>query len=176
MKVAVLSESPADEAAVRILIEGLLATETEVVPLPTPKTRGWKAVLDSVRGALYHLSYQTDADALVMTLDSNGSPVHQAAHETAQAGDPVCRLCRLRNMVDRIHRHLQLPKGRDPLKIALGLAVPAVEAWYLVGLDPRVSEAAWNEGLQSGNPPYSKLNLKQQAYDTEKPSLALEQE
>jgi hypothetical protein len=67
MKVAILSESPADEAAIRILVDGLLATETEPVPVPTPGTRGYRAVLNSVRPALNHLHYLTDADALVLT-------------------------------------------------------------------------------------------------------------
>lgn len=33
--------------------------------------------------------------------------------------------------------------SRSPLKVAVGVAVPAIEAWYLVGRHPAASEAAW---------------------------------
>lgn len=175
MKVAVLSESPADEAAVGILVAGLLGIETERVPLPDPKTRGWKAVLNSVRPALFHLHYQTDADALVVTLDSDESPPHQKGHDQPGGADRTCRLCRLRDIVGQVQTLLRPRQGRGPIKTALGLAVPAIEAWYLAGSDRRVTESAWIHALQSGSLPYTKNNLKQKVYGTEKPSLAHEQ-
>lgn len=63
MKIAVLSESPADEAAVSILIEGLLGVCMTRVPLPTPGTRGWKGTFNAVALALRHLHYRTDEEA-----------------------------------------------------------------------------------------------------------------
>ncbi len=176
MKVAVLSESPADEAAVLVLVEGLLGIETEFVPLPAPKTRGWRSVLNSVSPALYHLHYETDADALVVTLDSDESPVHQKGHDELNGANDKCRLCQLRAIVDEIQDQLRPRQGRGPIKTAVGVAVPAVEAWYLAGLDPHVTESAWILALQSGKPPYTKRDLKRKAYGVEKPSLALEQE
>ena len=40
MKVAVLSESPADEAAIRILIDGILGRPTQSADMPPIRTRG----------------------------------------------------------------------------------------------------------------------------------------
>jgi hypothetical protein len=55
MKVAVLSESPADEAAIRIMVDRLLGQETHPVALPPLRSRGWPSVreiLPSVYKAL----------------------------------------------------------------------------------------------------------------------------
>lgn len=175
MKVAVLSESPADEAAVEVLVAGLLGIDTESVPLPRPKTRGWKAVFNSARLALIHLHYHTDADALVVTLDSDESPPHQKGHDQPGGADQKCRLCQLRGIVSPVQAQLRPRQGRGPIRTALGLAVPAVEAWYLAGLDRRVTESAWIQALQSGSFPYTKGNLKEKVYGTERPSLAHEE-
>jgi len=176
MKVAVLSESPADEAAVWILVQGLLDVEGELVPWPTPKTRGWRGVLNSADPVLHYLHYSTDADALVITLDSDLSPVHQRGHDQPGGAADKCGLCQLRATVDSVQSQLRPREKRGPIQTALGLAVPAVEAWYLAGRDPHVSETTWLLGMESGKFPYTKLDLKQMVYGTERPSLALEQQ
>jgi hypothetical protein len=60
------------------------------------------------------------------------------------------------------------------LKVAIGTAVPAIEAWYRCGIDPQVSEAAWSRGLQSGDFPFTKNRLKQMVYGTDRPGIAWE--
>jgi len=176
MKIAVLSESPADEAALFVLLRGLRDMEMQRVLLPTPKTRGWRAVLSLVRPTLIHLHYQTDADGLVVTVDSDESPVHQRAHEEPGGSDVSCRLCGLRRVVAEVQRGLRARQGRGPLKVAIGLAVPAVEAWYLAGRDPHATESAWIQALQARGLPYTKNELKRKTYGTDHPSLALEEE
>jgi hypothetical protein len=54
-----------------------------------------------------------------------------------------------------------------PLKIAYGMATPAMEAWYIAATEHGVSETAW----KSGSFPYSRLALKEKAYGTSRPSL-----
>jgi hypothetical protein len=76
MIVAVVSESPADEAAIRILVDAVLGVRTE--PTPTAyirDRRGWQQILKLVPKILLHTYYRTDAIGLVVVLDSNGSPV-----------------------------------------------------------------------------------------------------
>ncbi|MCI0587994.1 MAG: hypothetical protein L0323_14270, partial [Planctomycetes bacterium] len=68
------------------------------------------------------------------------------------------------------------PTRQQPLKIALGLAVPAIEAWYLHGTYPQVGEAAWRAGSESGRFPFSVRELKERVYGTERPTLAVEVE
>jgi hypothetical protein len=57
---------------------------------------------------------------------------------------------------------------------AVGLAVPAIEAWYLCGREQNVSENAWAQGLKERRRPYTRNRLKELAYGTDRPSLALE--
>jgi hypothetical protein len=66
---------------------------------------------------------------------------------------------------------LKASLGRSALKVAIGLAVPAIEAWYLVGKEHQVGEAAWIVGLQAGKPPFTKRQLKNLVYGTDRPSL-----
>ena len=61
------------------------------------------------------------------------------------------------------------------MKVAVGLAVPSIEAWYRVGVDGTVTEAALvqaHTGLTS-RLPYTKTSLKQAVYGTDKPPIGL---
>lgn len=176
MKLAVFSESSADEAAIRILVEGLLEEKTEFAPIIPIRARGWQAVLQYLPNVLRHLHYRTDADGLVAVVDSDRSPVHQESHATQEDAMERCRLCLMRRIVNDVCNGLRPRQGYAPLKIALGLAVPQIEAWYLAGSDPHVSEAAWIVGLESGKPPYTADSLKQQVYGDKEPLIALETE
>jgi hypothetical protein len=65
------------------------------------------------------------------------------------------------------------------LKIAIGLAIPTIEAWLLCGVDSHVTEAAWINGLKEDRRdrmPYTKGSLKRQLYGTSHPSLFIETE
>jgi hypothetical protein len=61
--------------------------------------------------------------------------------------------------------------GRTGLRVAVGLAIPSIEAWYLCGSDHQVNEAAWNMALESGHFRYDNQRLKQSVYGTVHPSL-----
>ena len=174
MKLAVLSESSADEAAIRVLIDGILGRRTQLITFPPLETRGWRAVLRILPAVFKYLHYQTDAESFVVVVDSDHSPVHKSSHEQPSGADEKCRLCKLREAVVQVQGKLRPRSGRPPIKTALGVAVPAVEAWYRCGLDPRVSETAWILGLQSKSYPYTKLRLKEEVYGTERPLLPLE--
>jgi len=75
MKVAIYGESPADEAALRILVDGLLGAPTEAIGFPWLKSRGWPSILQNLPKVLQYLHYQTDAQGLVVVVDSNRSPL-----------------------------------------------------------------------------------------------------
>ncbi len=173
MKVAVLSESPADEAAIRILVDGILGRPTQSADMPPIRTRGVSGVFTILPTVLKHLHYRTDADALVVVVDSDRTPVHKPEHEQEGGADERCRLCKIRQTVDSTLDQLPV-QGRPRIKIAVGIAVPAVEAWYQCGRDPHVTEAAWIAGLSSGRFPYTTSRLKEDVYGTSRPSLELE--
>jgi hypothetical protein len=175
MKVAVLSESPADEAALRALIAAVFKHTPKYVG-PGYRARGWPNVVQILPGVLRHLHFNTDTDLLVTVVDADDSVVHTAAHDAPDYFHPRCRMCQLRAVYRQTTKRLPPAHGRERVVRAIGVAVPAIEAWYLSGRDDSVSEAIWLEGQESGRRPYSRAELKQRVYGTERPSLALETE
>jgi hypothetical protein len=106
MKVAVFSESPADEVAVRILVDATLGRATEPVALAGLRTRGWPAVKATLPVVIHQLHYNTDADALVVVADSDDSPVHDPSHDVPGANTAGCRLCELRAAASAVFARL----------------------------------------------------------------------
>lgn len=172
MKVAYFSESAADEAALKILTEALLGKATEIVPHAGLRHRGWPSVPELLPGVLKHLHYHTEAEGLVLVVDSNCTPVHSPSHETGEAVESRCRLCRLRRIAGQTMPNVRPRTHAPPLQIAFGLAVPAIEAWLLCGEDPHVTEAASMEALKSAiEAKRYKFWLKERLYGTTRPSL-----
>ena len=170
MKVALLSESPADEAALRVLAEAVLGAAPHFVA-PGLRARGWPNVAQVLPAVIRHLHFQTDTDALVVVVDSDDSVVHSADHDRPDYFHPQCRMCELRAVFRRTVKRLPPAHGRPRVLRGVGVAVPAIEGWYLCGRDASVSEAAWTAGQESGRQPYSRAELKWRVYGTDRPSL-----
>ncbi len=175
MKIAIVSESPADEAAIKILVDAIVGTESEVFPLRT-RPHGWTRVFELLPNIVVGLHYGTDVEAVVVVVDSDDTPVHQDFHNSAQTVDPECRLCRLRATVKLALSRVQPLPERAPLNTGLGLAVPSIEAWYRCGLDPHVNEATWNRKLMGERITYNRQSLKIDVYGSHQPSLGMEAE
>jgi hypothetical protein len=182
MKLAILSESPGDEAALRVLVEFALGGRFSLVA-PTLRARGWPSVEQVLPPILRHLYFHTQADGLVVVCDTDDSPVHTVEHETPNYHHPFCRLCRLRSVFRRTIRNLPArpgpvgggnPPGQGRIFRAVGVAVPAIEAWLLCGKDDTVTEEAWIRGQETGVMPYTRRDLKRRVYGTERPSLPWE--
>ncbi len=173
MKVALLSESPADEAALQVLVEAVLAESVALVK-PGLRARGWPNVLQVLPAILRHLHFNTDAEVLAVVVDSDDSVVHSAEHEMPGYHHPLCRLCQLRTVFHKVQRRFPRLHHRDRVLRAVGIAVPAIEAWYLCGQDPQVTELAWVEGQAQGRIPYTRRDLKWRVYGTDRPGLAFE--
>ncbi len=173
MKVAILTESPADETALRVLVEAVLGAPPHFVS-PGLRARGWPNVAQLLPAVIRHLHFQTDTDTLVVVVDSDDSVVHTAAHDRPDYFHPQCRMCELRAVFRRTVKKLPPAHGRDRLWRAVGIAVPAIEAWYLCGRDSSVSEANWIAGQASGRQPYSRAELKWRVYGTDRPTLPQE--
>jgi hypothetical protein len=141
---------------------------------PGFRARGWPNVAQVLPAVIRHLHFNTDADALVVAVDADDSVVHGAAHERPGYFHPQCRMCQLRAVHRQTTKKLPPARGRERLLRAVGVAVPAIEAWYLCGRDPTVTEAAWIDGNARGARPYSRAELKLRVYATERPSLAHE--
>ncbi len=170
MKLALLSESPADEAALRVLVEFVLGEPFSSVQSGL-RARGWPSVEQVLPPIIRHLHFNTEADGLVVVVDSDDSVVHTAEHEAPGYHHAFCRICRLRAVFRRTIKNLPPAHGRDRVLRAVGLAVPAIEAWYLCGRDTSVTEAAWVDGQATGRMPYTRRELKCRVYGTERPNL-----
>ena len=175
MNVAILSESPADEAAIRVLVEAVLREPVHQVQAGL-RARGWPNVVQVLPAIVRHLHFNTTAQGLVVVVDSDDSVVHTGAHEAPNYYHPLCRMCQLRAVFRRTAKKLPPVNGRSGVLRCVGVAVPAVEAWYLCGRDDSVSETAWTEGQHKGVAPYTRRELKWRVYGTDRPSLPLETE
>jgi len=77
MKITIFSESSGDEAALRILIEGILEEKVEEVPRQNQlRGRGVNAVLIYSPVIIRSAYYQTESEAVVIVCDSDDEPVH----------------------------------------------------------------------------------------------------
>jgi hypothetical protein len=172
MKIAVVSEGPADEAAVKILVDAVLRIETDLVALRRPR-QGWPSVLNLLPAIITDLHYQqVDTDGLVVVVDSDDTTLHDASHKIFEAESASCRLCQMRGVAKRECGRLTPVSNRATIKFAFGLAVPAIEAWYRCGLDPHVNENTWGRKI-SGEPgvTYDRQSLKRDAYGSDRVSI-----
>jgi hypothetical protein len=173
MKLGIVSESPADETAIRVLVEAVLEEPIHLLNPPL-RARGWPSVAQVLPAIIRHLHFNTDADGVVVVVDSDDTVVHTAAHDAPGYFHPRCRLCQLRAVFRQTTKKLPPARGRDRVLRAVGVAVPAVEAWYLCGRDERVTEEVWVRGQETGVMPYTRGELKWRVYGTDRPSLQLE--
>jgi hypothetical protein len=169
LSLVALSESTADEAAIRILVEAIKGAPVTWFAPTKWRNRGWPAVLRELPVVIQHLHYQTDATGLVVVVDTNSSPPHEVVHRTR--ANPECRLCALQAKVEQTIANLTPRLNRPVLRVAFGVATPAIEAWYLAGKRPHPSEQAW---IAEGPKSYSKMELKREAYGTDRPNLPLQ--
>ncbi len=172
MKVAVVSESRADEAALKILVDAIVGQETELVSAPRLRPSGWPNVLTLLPSIVKALHYNPDADSLAVVVDSDDSLVHDASHEVTAENHAECRLCALRTCVGVGLRRVSAVANRVPLRTAIGVAVPAIEAWYRCGIDSHVMEATWTRKLLGENITYDRRSLKVDVYGSHQPALA----
>lgn len=173
MKVALLSESPADETALRVLVAAVLGRSVQFVA-PGFRARGWPHVAQVMPLVLRHLHFNTDTDVLVVSVDADDSVVHTAEHDRPNYFHPRCRMCQLRAVHRQTTKKFPAAHGRAQVLRTIGVAVPAIEAWYLSGRDGEVTEQRWLDGQHAGRPPYSRADLKVRVYGTDRPSLKQE--
>jgi hypothetical protein len=173
MKIGYFCESPADQAALAVFTEGILGAPPEPINMDL-EAHGVTGVLKALAGVFRGVHYNSDAEGLVVVVDSDDTELHDPAHDQPGGDSDSCRLCQARKIVAKAQKQLKPRSGRPPLKVAVGLAVPAIEAWYLVGKEHQVGEPAWRAGLASGRLPFTRPKLKERVYGTDRPSLERE--
>jgi hypothetical protein len=165
MKIAVYSESARDEAGIRMLTGALLRNPPEFAAELNLRTRGWPSVRDVLPAVIKGLYFEDgDVEGLVVVVDSNSSTLHQVTHESNPASAGDCRVCLLRKVAEKALARVRPLAGRAPLKVAIGVAAPAIEAWYMVGHDPFASESGWEQLRRENRHQNRKIQLKRAVY------------
>jgi hypothetical protein len=173
MKIAVFSESPADEEALCILLSAVLGAPLDRVSVPASlRTHGWPSVRDLLPNTLRYLYYRTDADGLVVLADSDDSPLHSAAHDLPGGFEPNCRLCELRGIGNKTLAELSGKVAGRSMKLGIAMATPAIEAWWRCGLDVHAAESAVQNAPRRPLQ-HRRRQLKKDVYGTDRPSLPL---
>lgn len=164
MKVALLCESIAEEEGLSILVQGLLGTPVDLHRPSFNSRGGWTGLRQAVAPVYKALHYgYPDVDGLIIVGDSDDSSLHRPEHGRPGAEDRGCRICDLGRLIAEASRGLRPRQQSSPLRVALGIAVPAIEAWWLFGRDPHVSEASWQQS-RPGAGFEMRRNLKKQLY------------
>jgi hypothetical protein len=136
VKVAIVSESPTDEAVISVLIDALTGRKNQLVTGGRVRPGGWSGVIAAVKVELIRLHYHTDANVLVAVLDSDDSVIHDDSHELPNGAVDDCRVCKVRKQIQPAQAALRQRHVNYPVQVIVGLAVPALEAWLLYGTDP----------------------------------------
>lgn len=175
MKIAFFSESIADESALKILVKGILGEQIEETNLPNRLQYRSSSHLDKdLPAVIKAIHYTSNADGLVVVSDSDDTPVHTEEHELHINNN--CRLCQLRNAVTVNLSKLKPVAGKEILKVAVGVPVPAIEAWYLYKKNPQLYEATWIRKQSGVKISYDRIKLKEECYGNSRPSIELETE
>lgn len=175
MRIAFFSESTADEEALKVLVAGILGEGIEDTDLPnTLQYRSSSHLTLNLPVVMSAVHYNSNAEALIIVSDSDDTPVHDESHNEIINGE--CRLCELRKAVHENSAKLRTLPVKGNLKVAVGVPVPAIEAWYVCGLNGNANEATWIRALRGEKIPYNRKSLKVEVYGTDRPSLTLETE
>jgi hypothetical protein len=175
MRIGFYGESPADQAAMGVFTEGIIGEPPERISMDLAAD-GVGRVLSTLRDVLIAVHYNSDAEGLVVVVDADDTDLHDSTHDFMSAENDGCRLCKCLKIIAKARNRVKPRQGRPELQIAVGLAVPSIEAWYLAGKNHQVGEAAWKTGLASGRLPFTRPQLKELVYGTNRPSIELETE
>jgi hypothetical protein len=168
MNVAVFSESPIDEAVLRIFIDGTLGIQTSSAELFKLRARGWPTILKNIGPVLRHLHYRSLAELLVIVADSNNHELHSAAHHPTPHQN--CRHCLLESAAAKASQSLQSIQPWHPIKFAIAVPCPSIEAWLLSVDNRECTEAGWSQRRKDGaNSVHEIRQLKKQLYGDETP-------
>lgn len=105
MNVAIFTESPIDDAVLRVFTDHLLGTSTSATGLPRLASRGWPAMKRDLSAVITAIHYQSMAEAIVVCADSNGREVHAPEHIDQPSS--ACRHCELQIEASKTLARLQ---------------------------------------------------------------------
>lgn len=135
MRIAIHAEGPDDYVVLEEFVRHFLPNAQFVAP-PIMGT-GRESVFRNLNRTLLALAGRGSADLLVVCVDSDLEPLHAAGQTCSNERCPFCRLDHRARQVASEHPHMRFPD------VAIGVAVPAIEAWLLFGRRSECTEAGW---------------------------------
>jgi len=105
MKIAFLSESPADQAALAVFTKCLLGRK----PIPHSmniSARGVDGLLLALDGIYRGLHYNSDVEAMVVVVDCDESEIHEPDHDSSKK-QTDCRFCQITQIIERARKQLK---------------------------------------------------------------------
>ncbi len=93
MKIGYYCEAPADQAAMAVFVEGILGVAPEPICLEV-EARGLPGFFRALDIVVRGVHFNSDADGLVIVVDSDRSEIHALNHDV-QANADTCRYCRV---------------------------------------------------------------------------------
>jgi hypothetical protein len=124
MRIGFYCESPADKAAMAVLVEGILGEPAEPINMPL-EAQSVPRFFSALDGVCRGVHYNSDAEGLVIVVDSDRTELHEPDHGDSGEREG-CRYCQIRKIVERARAQLRPREGRPELKVAIGLAVPEI--------------------------------------------------
>jgi hypothetical protein len=145
MTVGILCESPVDEVVIRGVADCILG-----IPTSPPRTNlqalSWPGPLEQIELLWRKLHFDPSVGGFIVVVDGDLDPVHSGGLGDVPCA-PRCRLCALHQALLRASTGTAAVPGRMPLKTAIGMPYPALEAWLLCRSDPGLGEATWRNRL-----------------------------
>lgn len=161
IELAILSESPADEAGLLAFAAALIGQPCSASEQLVFRARGWPAIVRQLEPVVAGLACWAQPTALLVVADGNGSTLEEAASE--------CRMRQLREAATRAEKRFLQAGRRVP--VLVGVAYPTIEAWWLAAQDSGLGEAGWDNRGRPGGATYTKPDLKRALYGSEFASL-----
>jgi len=165
MKVALLTESSADAAAVRVFAREVLGPDTEFVE-PELRARGYDSVLANLLSVYKGIHFFRQTEGLIVVVDADHSP--------PDASDPDSRHRIFTDRLAKLQAEVTAIEDYPKVKTAVGVAASSIEAWLLF---PRYTEAEWIRQRELGVHSADEIKrLKVLLYGSDRVPLALETE
>lgn len=157
MRVAFVLEGDTDRIAIPPLCAHVRA---DIEPIPEKYRIESHAKPELIKPVLTALQYRgDDIDAAVVVVDSDATPPHRPEHDLDP--DDGCRLCALKEVARSTIASAAKP-GYRKLQVAVGMAVPCLEAWLLQ--DHNVTEVAYINDFERRSKHAYRMELKNQFY------------
>lgn len=170
-RIVIVGESEVDETAVGFLVGAILDRHVEIVKTRISRSPGVGSLLKLLSSFVRDATYRQDpVDGIVVIVDSDETWVDATSERPGLSLRKKPRLPHIQEIIEATLAAIKVPQDRQPVQFAIGLAVPCIEAWWLIDTKDQVTEGQWRQGQESDSVLFRKRDLKKWLYGTDRPS------